>query len=80
MITVYPSNHGGFQHVPCDKHQVISAWFLTHESEFTVLKRPPVTDYQINRAPSGCEIGDSHYECAAERSIPCYHVNMDVKV
>ncbi len=46
---------------PCHKAQIISDWFLEHDDEFTLLKWPPVTRSQSNRAPLGCdETGDSH--------------------
>ncbi len=43
MTTVYPSSDGYFQqdNAPCHKAQIISDWFLEHDNEFTLLKRPP---------------------------------------
>ncbi len=43
MNTVYPSCDGYFQldNSPCHKAQIISDWFLEHDNEFTLLKRPP---------------------------------------
>ena len=35
---------------PCHKARIISDWFLEHDNEFTVLKWPPVTRSQSNRA------------------------------
>ncbi len=41
--TVYPSSAGYFQqdNAPCHKNQIISDWFLEHDTEFTLLKWPP---------------------------------------
>ncbi len=41
--TVYPSSDGYFQqdNAPCHKAQIISDWFLEHDTEFTLLKWPP---------------------------------------
>jgi len=38
-----PSSDGYFQqdNAPCHNAQIISNWFLEHDSEFTVLKWPP---------------------------------------
>ncbi len=43
MTTEYPSSDGYFQqdNAPCHKAQIISDWFLEHDNEFTLLKRPP---------------------------------------
>ncbi len=43
MTTVYPSSDDYFQqdNAPCHKAQIISDWFLEHDNEFTLLKRPP---------------------------------------
>ncbi len=43
MTTVYSSSDGYFQqnNAPCHKAQIISDWFLEHDNEFTLLKRPP---------------------------------------
>ncbi len=43
MTTVYPYFDGYFQQdfAPCHKAQIISDWFLEHENEFPLLKRPP---------------------------------------
>ncbi len=43
MTTVYPSSDGYFQqdNAPCHKAQIISDWFLEHDNDFTLLKRPP---------------------------------------
>ncbi len=43
MTTVYPSSDGYFQqdNAPWHKAQIISDWFLEHDNEFTLLKRPP---------------------------------------
>ncbi len=43
MTTVYPSSDGYFQqdNAPCHQAQIISDWFLEHDNEFTLLKRPP---------------------------------------
>ncbi len=40
MTTVYPSSDGYFQqdNAPCHKAQIISDWFLEHDTEFTLLK------------------------------------------
>ncbi len=56
MTTVYPSSDGYFQrdNAPCHKAQIISDWFLEHDNEFTLLKWPPVTKSQSNRAHLGC--------------------------
>ncbi len=66
---------------PCHKDQIISDWFVEHDNEFTLLKWPPVTRSQSNRAALGCGgTGDSHHGCAADKSATaawCYHVNMD---
>ncbi|KAI5098812.1 dixin-A [Silurus meridionalis] len=42
MTTVYPSSDGYFQqdNAPCHKARIISAWFLEHYNEVTVLKWP----------------------------------------
>ena len=68
MTTRYPSSDGYFQqhNAPCLKAQIISNWFLEHDSEFIVLQWPPVTRSQP------CGAGDSHHGCAAW----CYHVNV----
>ncbi len=73
MTTVYPSYMATssriMHHVTCHKAQIISDWFLEHDNEFTLLKWPPVTRYQSNRAPLGCGgTGDSHHGCAADKS------------
>ncbi len=71
MTTVHPSSGGYFQqdNVPCHKAQIILDWFLEHDNEFTLLKWPPVTRSQFNRAPLGCDgTGDSHHGCAADKS------------
>ncbi len=83
MTTVNPSSDVYFQqdNAPCHKAQIISDWFLEHDNEFTLLKLPPVTRSQSNRAPLGCGgTGDSHHGCAADKSaatVWCYHDNMD---
>ncbi len=43
MTTVYSYSDGYFQqdNAPCHKAQIISDWFLEHDNEFTLLKRPP---------------------------------------
>ncbi len=43
MTTVFPSSDCYFQqdNAPCHKAQIISDWFLEHDSEFTLLKWPP---------------------------------------
>ncbi len=43
MTTVYPSSDGYFQqdNAPCHQAQIISDWFLEHDNEFNLLKRPP---------------------------------------
>ncbi len=72
MTTVYPSSDGYFQqdNAPCHKAQIISDWFLEHDNEFTLLKWPPVTRYQSNRAALGCGgTGDLHHGCAADKSV-----------
>ncbi len=64
MTTVYRSSYGYFQqdNAPCHKAQIISDWFLEHHNELTLLKWPPVTRSQSNRAPLGCGgTGDSHH-------------------
>ncbi len=40
MTTVYPSSDGYFQqdNASCHKAQIISDWFLEHDTEFTLLK------------------------------------------
>ncbi len=40
MTTVYPSSDGYFQqdNAPFHKAQIISDWFLEHDTEFTLLK------------------------------------------
>ncbi len=40
MTTVYPSSDGYFQqdYAPCQKAQIMSDWFIEHDSEFTLLK------------------------------------------
>ncbi len=71
MTTVYQSSNGYFQqdNAPCHKAQIISDWFLEHDNEFSLLKWPPVTRSQSNRAVLGCGgMGDSHHGCAADKS------------
>ncbi len=43
ISTVYPSSDGYFQqdNAPCHKARIISDWFLEHDNEFTLIKRPP---------------------------------------
>ncbi len=43
ITTVYASSDGYFQqdNAPCHKAQIISDWFIDHDNEFTLLKRPP---------------------------------------
>ena len=43
MTTVYPSSDGYLQqdNTPRHKAQIISNWFLEHDSEFAVLQWPP---------------------------------------
>ncbi len=71
MTTVYTSSDDYFQqdNAPCHKAQIISDWFLEHDNEFTLLKWPPVTRSQSNRAPLACGgTGDSHHGCVADKS------------
>ncbi len=71
MTTVCPSCNGYFKlyNVPGQKAHIISDWFLEHDNEFTLLKWPPVTSSQSNRAPLGCGgTGDTHHGCAADKS------------
>jgi len=43
------------------KAQIISDWFLEYDNEFTILKWPPQSPSQPNKAPLGCAgTGDSH--------------------
>ncbi len=43
MTTVYPSSDGYFQqdNASCHKAQIISDWFLEHDNEFNLQKKPP---------------------------------------
>jgi len=63
MTTVLLMNIQYFQQDnACHKAQIISNWFLEHDSEFTKLKQPPQSaDFQSNRGTLGCGgKGDSH--------------------
>jgi len=57
MSTMYQSSDGYFQpDAQCHKAGIISNWFLEHDNEFTVLKKPPQSPdlNPIEHGGSGC--------------------------
>ncbi len=54
ITTVFSDGYFQQDNAPCHKAQIILDWFLEHDNEFTLLKWPPVTRSQSNRAPLAC--------------------------
>jgi len=73
MATMYPSSDGYFQqdNAQCHKVQIISNWLLENDNEFTVLKWPPVTRSQPNRASLGWNGSFMPWMCIPQISINC---------
>lgn len=87
ILTLYPSSDGCFQqeNTPHHKAQIISNWFSEHDSEFTVLKWPPLSS-DLNpiehlctrkfatwacswKMHSSCEMLSCHYELKPLRNV-----------